>query len=108
MCIRDRGGPYPGTVNIMAPATTGEVAGLTTGTPYYMVLTATNTSNRTSPATAEGSGIPLVFEGVTPPEIISDLQVIRSASFPDSIELHWSRPNTDIYGGPTTLSLIHI
>ncbi len=98
-----QGGPYGTSVDVPAPGTVVQVGGLAQGTPYFFILTATNRSGNTSPATSEAAGTPLVFEGSNPPDQIIDLDVRRSTSFPDSLQLSWSPPATDIYGGPVTL-----
>ncbi len=96
------GGPYPFAQNVDFPVTDVFVTGLTTGTPYFLRLTATNTSGRTSAPTGEVRGTPALFEGVNPPAFIDDLRVFRSSSQPSSIELRWTPPVLDVYGGVTT------
>lgn len=96
------GGPYPFTWVIDAPGAASIVTGLNNGITYYMRLTATNTSGLTSTPSPEARGTPALFEGVNPPAFIDDLRVRRSQSQPTSIELLWTAPVEDIYGGVTT------
>jgi len=96
------GGPYPFTWVTDAPGAASIVTGLDNGITYYMRLTATNTSGLTSAPSPEARGTPALFEGVNPPAFIDDLRVRRSQSQPTSIELLWTAPVEDIYGGVTT------
>ena len=90
-----------GTVQA-GPASTGvALMGLTTGTRYYVSLTATNTSDLESDRTPEQSEVPHLFEGIAPPRAISDLTVNLSGS---NVVLSWTRPTLDIYGRPTTVT----
>jgi len=98
----DEGGPYPFTWVTDFPASGGIITGLTTGVTYYLRLTATNTSGHTSTPSAEARGTPALFEGVNPPAFIGDLRVKRAVSQPSSVELFWTPPVLDIYGGVTT------
>ena len=104
----DPGGPYTLTLQVPAPATGAVVTNLVNGTRYFVIVTATNLSGRTSAPAPEGTGIPGVFEGINPPDIIGDLDVRRSASLPDSIELLWNAPPFDIYGGPVAVASFSI
>jgi hypothetical protein len=94
------GGPYTGMLTIAAPATSAVLSGLTDGTRYYAVISATNTSAHESAPSAEASEAPHLIQGISPPRAISDLMVRRSGS---DLILTWSRPVTDIYGRPTTV-----
>ncbi len=98
------GGPYPTALAFPAGTTSAPLTGLTAGTGYYMILRATNLSSLTSAPSPEASGLPSVFDGINPPDPIVDLDVRRSASFPSSIDLLWTPPATDVYGGPAALS----
>jgi len=95
-------GPYPLTTQFDAPLAAGSLLGLTSGQDYYMVLTATNLSGLTSSPTSEIASTPATFEGVNPPQFIDDLQLLRSQTQPSSIELRWTPPAEDIYGGVMT------
>jgi fibronectin type 3 domain-containing protein len=98
------GGPYPNSVEYFSTATQGLVLGLTPGTTYHLVMTATNFSGLTSAPTAERTGKPDVFEGANPPTAIQDLQLRQSPVFPDAVEVSWTAPATDIYGAPTSIA----
>ncbi|HKY32366.1 MAG TPA: C25 family cysteine peptidase [Candidatus Polarisedimenticolia bacterium] len=98
------GGPYSMSAVFTRLEDEGIIGGLTLGTEYFMVITATNLSGLTSAPSAEDSGVPQVFEGANPPAMVSDLQLRRSPMFSDAIEVSWSPPSTDIYGGPTMIA----
>jgi hypothetical protein len=98
-------GAYTGSLSVNAPATSTVLTGLTTGTTYYAVLIATNTSGVDSAPSPEQSGTPTIFQGISPPRAISDLQVNRSGN---DLVLSWSRPTVDIYGRPTTVVAYHV
>ncbi len=102
------GGPYPMSVDFAPALTQGAVKGLTMGTTYHLVASATNTSNLTSVTTSQISAIPTLFEGINPPGFIDDLELRRSLSDPNSIELLWTPPAMDITGGLTDLSSFSI
>ncbi|HEY3176120.1 MAG TPA: C25 family cysteine peptidase [Candidatus Polarisedimenticolia bacterium] len=102
------GGPYQPLADTSPTTTSLVVGGLTTGQPYYFVVTATNFTGRTSALSAEAAGLPQVFEGVAPPDMISTLDLRRAPSQPASIELLWTPPSQDIYGGPTVLESFSI
>ncbi len=93
-------GQYTAKVTAAAAATSITLTGLTDSLRYYMALSATNTSGHESPPSAETSGVPHLFQGITPPRAISDLMVSRSGN---DLVLSWSRPVVDIYGRPTTV-----
>jgi hypothetical protein len=92
-------GVYTGTLTVNVPLTTAALIGLSSGVRYYVTVTATNTSGVEGPGAPELSEVPHLFQGISPPRAISDLQVSRSGS---DLVLAWSRPTVDIYGRPTT------
>ena len=100
-----RYGTSPGgllTSVLTGPTATGfALIGLETGTRYYVSLSATNTSDLESAQTPPVSEVPHLFEGIAPPRAISDLTLAVSGS---NLVLTWSRPTTDIYGRPTTVT----
>lgn len=97
------GGPYPSTATANKNATSLQVTGLVTGTTYYMRLKSKNTSGLQSAPTGELKGVPLVFEGESPPKFIADLYIEVTPGDANSLTLSWSKPSLDIYGGPTTV-----
>jgi hypothetical protein len=93
-------GVYTFSANVLPPAASVALQGLTDGVRYYVTVTATNTADLESAPAAEQSGVPHLFEGIAPPRIISDLTVSLAGS---DLALTWSRPMVDIYGRPTTV-----
>jgi len=70
-------GSHPTTLNA-GLATQIFLNGLTTGTTYYVVVQAVNTSGVQGPSSVEASGTPHVFIGIAPPATIRDLMVNRT------------------------------
>jgi hypothetical protein len=77
--------------------TTSAVQGLTEGATYYFVVTATNTSDKTSDASLEVSDFPVLAPGLRPPAFIESLSVRPEG---DNLVLEWDEVTTDIYGKP--------
>jgi hypothetical protein len=93
-------GVYTGSANA-AKMTTYSIAGLTNGVTYYVALTATNTSNRTSASTPGIPAIPTWVRGLRSPGFVGTLRVNKSGT--DAL-LSWSPVTTDIYGKPATVA----
>jgi hypothetical protein len=97
------GGPYPSTATA-GPADTGlTIGGLGTGTPYYLQVSARNTSGLTSTPTDELVGVPLVFPGENPPRFMESLTIDPTPGDANSLTLSWSKPTEGVYGGPTNI-----
>jgi hypothetical protein len=94
--------PYSDTAPVGSSYT---LDGLDEGQLYYLVVTATNTSGRTSGLSDEVSDFPVVAFGLRQPRYIDDLTVI--AAHPH-IELHWSEVTNDIYGKPEQVTRYQI
>ncbi len=94
------GGPYTARVNVAGTLASVTLTGLSDGTRYYMVVSATNTSGHESAPSPEISDVPHLIQGISPPRAISDLRLARSGN---DLVLTWSRPTLDIYGRPTTV-----
>ncbi len=99
-------GTAPGnyTSSLAVPAgTTGKLlTGLTTGVTYYLTLSASNTSGRTSAMCPEVSAVPTGLRlAVRPPAMITDLKVTRSGA---DLVLSWSKPLLDVGGAPVTVT----
>ncbi|HKQ62702.1 MAG TPA: C25 family cysteine peptidase [Candidatus Polarisedimenticolaceae bacterium] len=97
-------GIYPFTRQL-GKGTSVLVVGLTEGQTYYMRLTATNTSSRTSVPSAEVSDYPVVAPGLKPPQFIGDLRVSKQGS---DARLQWGEVTTDIYGKPLQVTRYEI
>jgi hypothetical protein len=80
-----------------AKQTTYTLNNLTNGVTYYVAITATNTSDKTSAHSAEKSGTPTWVRGVKSPGFVDSLRVDRSGG--DAV-LSWAAVTTDIYGKP--------
>jgi len=93
-------GVYASSVNVVSPAISVSLQGLTNGVRYFVTVTATNTGDLESAPAPEQSEVPHLFEGIAPPRAISDLTVSLSGS---DVALAWSRPLVDIYGRATTV-----
>jgi hypothetical protein len=93
-------GLYTASQSIAAPTTQTTLIGLQNGTPYYVTVTATNTSGHESAPAPEQAAVPSLVQGIAPPRAIADLRLSRSGS---DLVLTWSRPLVDIYGRPTTV-----
>ncbi len=99
-------GSYANSQNYPKTTTTTLLAGLTVNTRYYFVLTATNTSGKTSSASAEASGMPTGLRlAIRPPAMITDLMVTRSGS---DLVLTWSKPLVDVGGQPCTVASFQV
>jgi hypothetical protein len=93
-------GAYTSSSSVTPPTTQASLSGLQNGTPYYVTVTATNTSGLTSAPAPEQVGIPSVVQGIAPPRAITDLRLSRSLS---NLVLNWTKPTVDIYGRPTSV-----
>lgn len=99
-----QGGPYP--FSTQAPqATSIDLAGLIEGQIYYAVVTATNTSNKTSPPSAEVGDFPVFSPGLRAPRYIDDLTVRVEGA---DIRVEWGEVLTDVYGKPLTVATYEI
>ena len=99
---------YDETIIVPAGSTGAELTGLTSGVIYHAILTATNYSGLTGPASPDRTGTPSSYDGINPPTLVIDLDIRRSVPFPDSTHLTWTGPSLDIYGGTTTLDSLAI
>jgi hypothetical protein len=97
-------GVYTASFNA-AKLTTYSLSGLTNGTPYYVAVTATNTSNLTSALSPEASGVPTWVRGLKSPDFIGTLRVSKSGA--DAV-LTWGAVAQDIYGKPETAVLYEV
>jgi len=85
--------------------TSHTITGLSNGTTYYIAVTATNTSNKTSGYSEEKTGVPTLVQGVKSPGFVSDLRLDKSGS---DIVLTWSAVTKDIYGKAETVARYEI
>ncbi len=93
-------GVYPSVRNV-GKNTADALTGLENGTTYYIVITATNTSGKTSAPSEERSGTPTFVRGTRSPDFIATLRVNRSGI---DAALSWDPVTTDIYGKPETVA----
>lgn len=93
-------GVYPNVRNV-GKNTSDALTGLENGTTYYIVITATNTSGKTSAPSQEKSGTPTWVRGTRSPGFIATLRVNRSGI---DAALSWDAVTTDIYGKPETVA----
>ena len=88
-------------VNVFQASQTSYTAtGLTDGQVYCAVVTATNTSGKTSAAGLEVCDFPVNAPGVRLPDFIDDLIVSKSGV---NAVLDWSEVTTDVYGKPASI-----
>ncbi|MCI0410761.1 MAG: C25 family cysteine peptidase, partial [Acidobacteria bacterium] len=92
-------GSHPLTINA-GLATQIFLSGLTTGTPYFVIVYAVNTSGIQGADSLEVSAAPHIFAGVAPPATIKTLMLDRSAN---DVILTWSAVTLDIYGNQTVV-----
>jgi hypothetical protein len=78
---------------------------LVEGQDYFVALTATNTSARTSALSAETSDFPAYGPGLRAPDFIADLTVRPQGA---DLVLEWSEVTTDCYGKPAEAALYEI
>jgi hypothetical protein len=97
-------GVYTAVKNV-GKATSTSLLGLVNGTTYYIVITATNTSNLTSLDSPPASGTPTWVRGVKSPQFISDLKLAKSGN---DVVVSWSTVATSIYGKATTIAKYEI
>jgi hypothetical protein len=89
-------GDYPFTA--VAPVGTSYLLrDLVQGQIYFITLTATNTSEKTSGSSNEASDFPVFAVGLRQPRYIDDLVVRRAG---DHIDLEWTEVTSDVYGKP--------
>ena len=103
-------GTASGAYTFSAPAgksTAFTLAGLANGTSYYIALTATNSSNRASSYSPEGTGTPTFVRGLRSPAFIGSLKVTKSLSGSDAL-LSWAPVTIDLYGKPATISYYEV
>ena len=95
---------YTQSVNtgLMTEAT---LIGLVEGETYYVAVTATNTSGRTSGLSNEASDYPIYGLGLRGPRWIQDLRARRSGS---NVVLEWTEVATDYYGKPESVASYEI
>ncbi len=97
-------GAYTQTANA-GKSTLFQIGGLTDGVRYYVAVTATNTSSRTSGFSAEASGVPTQVRGARSPAFITTLRVAKSGT--DAV-LTWDPVTSDIYGKPETVAFYEV
>ncbi len=97
-------GVYTQSVNAVNK-TAYQLSGLTNGVRYYIAVTATNTSNRTSGFSTEVSCVPTFVLGVRSPAFITSLRLSKSGT---SAVLTWDPVTMDIYGKPETIASYEI
>jgi hypothetical protein len=84
-----------------AKSTNAILNGLTNGTRYYVVITATNTSNVTSPNSIQRDETPTFVRGLRAPQVIGNLTLAKSGN--DAV-LTWGAVATTIYNKAATIS----
>jgi hypothetical protein len=87
--------------------TTYSLAGLDNNTPYYIVVTASNTSGHTSGYSQQQTGIPTFVRGIRSPGFIGNLKLGKSVSGTDAV-LTWTAVTLDIYKKATTIASYEI
>ncbi len=85
--------------------TSHTITNLSNGTTYYIAVTATNTSDKTSGYSEEKTGVPTLVQGLKSPGLVSDLRLAKSGQ---DIVLSWSAVTTDIYGKAETVARYEI
>ena len=101
-------GTAPGVYTFSGNAgklTTFSLTGLVDGTTYSIVLTASNTSARTSVPSTEKTGVPTYVRGLRSPHFVGSLKVDKSGV---NAQLTWAAVTTDIYGKPTTIATYEV
>ena len=81
--------------------TVATLTDLVEGDTYYVAVTATNTSGRTSAFSNEVADYPIYGLGLRGPHWIMDLRARRSGS---NVVLEWSEIATDYYGKPENVA----
>jgi hypothetical protein len=80
---------------VSVPVESASLIGLADGTPYFVAVTATNTSDLTSSLSNQVSATPTLVLGLKSPGFVSDLLLSRVGT---DAELMWGAIATDIYG----------
>lgn len=80
-----------------APVNSFSLTGLANHTPYYIRLTATNTSGLTSALSGQVIAMPSLVLGLKAPGFIGDLRLGKSGA---NAVLTWGAVTTDVYGKP--------
>lgn len=88
----------PGSQRAIDPFAT--ITGLQDGVEYFVSVTATNTSLKESPHSAEVAATPTLIRGPKAPSPVGDLVIARLGA---DAELSWSAVTTDIYGKAKTV-----
>jgi hypothetical protein len=97
-------GDYTVVKNV-GKTTSTTLTGLVDGTTYYIVITATSTSNLTSANSQEKTGKPTFVRGVKSPQFISDIKLAKSGS---DIVVSFSPVTTSIYEKAATVARYEI
>lgn len=93
------------TVQVIGKQTQAGIPNLIEGQPVYFAVSASNTSERTSPLSAEVSDFPVFAPGLRPPGYIQDLRVERAGS---DLLLEWGEIAADSYGKPMLLATYEV
>ncbi len=76
------------------------LTGLADETPYYIRVSATNTSGLTSALSGQVSATPSLVLGLKAPRFIGDLRLNKSGAAGANALLTWGAVTTDVYGKP--------
>jgi len=101
-------GTEPGVYAVTEDAGRGSaysLTGLDDGQPYYIVLTATNTSGNESTASDEVVATPSFVRGLKSPAFIADLRVDKSGT---DAALSWTAVTEDIFGKPESVAYYEV
>ena len=98
-------GVYTSIKIVGATSSSTILAGLVEAQPYFVAVSATNTSGTISALSAEMTDYPVTGFGLRPPDYIDDLAV---SIFGTDVRLEWSEVTTNVYGKPVNLNLYEI